>query len=466
MGKLFTQMLEYFLDCYTKGKKAEIVNLGGSRSKKTYEAAQLILYLCDKYKVSTEEINGKYYSVLDSAGKEDLIIDVYRSRLKDVRTTFKDFKACINILKAKGFKIAGENGDRPTITAPNGNVIVFHKLPDDGQAIEAGKSHIIYFNEVLEIPSQEIISNATMRCEMLIVYDSNPSLTTHWIFDKVENNKNLLYTHTTYKDNEFLPQSVINGIEAYCPYDLSDYQLINGKWQWIVPESQRKPNKVNIKNKTANKRLWTIYGEGLRCAREGAAFPDLIWVEQFPDIPFDLIVYGLDFGWTSDETAFARVGLAGRDIYVELLYYKQCPKSDLLFAELFSILEKEEKRYSSDGFLHTINVVCESQDNRNGDYFVSNLNRERDKVGKLNWRFFKVKKPQFRSMSVDLVNYFNLYVVRTPQTENEFLNFVFETRNGEITSILSGKKGVNNYDHCIDAMLYACWETLKYKIPK
>lgn len=465
MGELFTQMLEFFLSRYFDGKKAEIGNLGGSRSGKTYQAAHLLLFLADKYKVSTERKGDVTRSILDSDGKEALIIDVYRKRLKDVRKTFADFCSCIQLLNADGFKVSSPNSDSPTITAPNGNMITFNRLPDDNKPIEAGKSHIIYFNEVLEIPSRKIISNAIMRCEMLVIYDSNPSLTTHWFFDKIEKDATMLATHTTYRDNEHLTQSIIDGIEQFCPWDFKDYVKDgNGKWVWRVPEDERTPNNFNIDNKTADKRLWLIYGEGLRSAREGSAFPHMQWIHEFPDMSFDTILYGLDFGWTNDETALVRVGISGKDIFVQPLYYKQCPKSDLLYAEIEQILINEEKLYSEGDFIFDLNIVCESQDNRNGDHFVSSLSHSRDVYGHLNWHFFKVKKPRYRSMAVDLVNMYNLYVVKSPITETEFLNFVFEERNGEITSILQGTRGRNNHDHIIDAMLYACWEALKYKI--
>ena len=465
MGELFTRMLEFFLANYKVGKKSEIVNLGGSRSGKTYEAAHLLLFFADKYKVSTEIIGGVSRSILDGSGKESLIIDVYRKQLKDVKKTFADFCACIQLLNASGFKVSSSNSDSPSITAPNGNIITFNRLPDDNKPIEAGKSHIIYFNEALEIPSRKVISNAVMRCELLVIYDSNPSLTSHWLFDKVEMDKTILATHTTYRNNKHLPRSIIDGIEQSCPWDLKDYKEVKqGVWQWRVAEDLRKPNHFNIANKTADKRLWLIYGEGVRSAREGSAFPHLTWINMFPDISFDTILYGLDFGWTNDETSLVKVGISGKDIYVCLLYYKQCPKSDLLYAEIEAILKHEEKMYSVKGIPFELNVVCESQDNRNGDQFVSSLAHSRDVNNHLNWHFFKVKKPRYRSMSVDLVNMYNLFVVKSPQTETEFLNFVFEERNGEITSILHGTKGRNNHDHAIDAMLYACWEALKHKV--
>ena len=461
---LFGIMFNHFLERYKKREKVKIVNLGGSRSGKTLDTAFLLCYLADKYKVTKKQNDdGTFDNVLSEDGEENLITDVYRNELKKARKTYEDFILCLSLMGiTKLVTTTSVNSDRPCITFPNGNQINFYGLPDDGKIMEASKSHIVYFNEALEIPNRSVIANVIMRCEMMEIYDSNPSVTTHWLFDMVKDNDDVLYTRTNYKDNRFLPKPLIDGIESLCPWDLSQYQLDekDGKWKWIVPEAERMPNERNIKNKTANRRNWLVYGEGLRTAREGSAF-DVNWIDEFPeDISFDTLIYGLDFGWTNDQTAFVRVGIQGNNIYVKHLYYRQCPKSDLLFAELEPILKKEELFLG--GIRPKIDVVCESQDNKNGDYFVSSLNYQRGE--NKNWSFFKVKKPKFRTYSVDLVNLYNLYVVRTEETETEFLNFVYEERNGELTAILHGTKGKNNHDHIIDAMLYACWEALKFKI--
>lgn len=467
---LFGKMLTHFIEQYKLGKKAKITNIGGSRSGKTIQTAMLLLFLADKYRVKTYvDENGESKIKLTEDGSENLIIDVYRNELKRAKKTFEDFMTTISLMEIGNLvKCSSPNSDRPSITLPNGNIINFYGLPDDGKPVEASKSHIVYFNEALEISSYNIISNVVLRCELMVIFDSNPSATTHWLFDMANKDKEMLNTHTIYRHNRFLPKSLIEGIEELCPYDLSDfiYDEKNDIWVWRVPESQRKPNTRNLERKTANKRNWLIYGEGLRCAREGQAFEGMTFIEQFPneeqeDIQFDFLIYGLDFGWTNDETALVRVGVSGSDIYVKLLYYRQCPKSDLLFAELESIFIKEEEFLG--GKEPTIDVVCESQDNKNGDYFVSSLNYQKREHHN-NWNFFKVKKPKFRSYSVDLVNTYNLYVVRNEHTETEFLNFVYEERNGELTAILHGTRGRNNHDHAIDAMLYACWETLKFKV--
>lgn len=462
---LFGQMLDFFIKQYKKRVKAKIINLGGTRSGKTIDIAFLLIYLADKYKVrKVKNSDGSFDNVLSDEGDEALIIDVYRNELKKTRKTYEDFLLAISIMGiSKNVSMTSINSDRPCITFPNGNQITFYGLPDDGKIVEGSKSHIVYFNETLEISARAVIANIILRCEMMEIYDSNPSVTTHWLFDMAESDSDILYTHTTYKDNKFLPKALIEGVEELCPYDLSDYvkNEKTGKWGWRVPEEQRLPNKANVEKKTANRRLWTIYGEGLRSARDGAAF-NVEWIDEFPeDVSFEILVYGLDFGWTNDETALVRVGVSGNNIYVKHLYYRQCPKSDLLFAELEPIFMREEQWIG--GIRPKIDVVCESQDNKNGDYFVSSLNFQRMEEHK-NWSFFKVRKPKFRTYSVDMLASYNLYVVRTPETEMEFLNFVYEERNGELTAILHGTKGRNNHDHIIDATLYACWEVLKHKI--
>lgn len=477
---LFGQMLGYFLKCYKSREKARIINIGGSRSGKTLDTGFLLCYLSDKYKIHKKKRpDGTYDNILSENGEENLIIDVYRNELKKTRKTYEDFLLCISLMGiSKQVTMTSVNSDRPSVTFPNGNQINFYGLPDDGKIVEGSKSHIVYFNEALEISARKIIANITMRCEMMEIYDSNPSVTTHFLFDMgkekkdvistnttYKEKKEVLFTHTTYKDNKFLPKTLIDGLEEMCPWDLSDYVLNpkTGKYEWALPENQRKPNVKNIENKTADRRLWLIYGEGLRCARDGAAF-NPIWIKDFPtDVQFDTLIYGLDFGWTNDETALSRIGISGKDIYVKLLYYRQCPKSDLLFSELEPILMKEELYIG--GETPSIDVVCESQDNKNGDYFVSSLGYQK-KENHPNWHFFKVKKPKFRAYSVDLVNLYNLHVVRTPETEKELLNFVYEERNGELTAILHGATGRNNHDHFIDSFLYAIWEVLKHKITR
>lgn len=471
-NRLFGEMLAHFLKYYKRRKKAKIVNVGGSRSGKTFDTAFLLMYLADRYKIIIKEDgNGTFSNVLSEEGSERLIIDVYRNELKKTRKTFDDFVTCISLMGiGDRVRVSSSNSDKPTITFPNGNVISFYGLPDDGKIMEASKSHIVYFNEALEIPSQRVISNICMRCEMMIIYDANPRETTHWLFDLGENDNDCLYTHTTYKDNKFLPQTLIDGIEELCPYDLSQYVLDEktNTWHWTADENHRLPNEKNIKGKTANRRLWLIYGEGERCAREGAAFEQINWIADIPsDIQVDGVCYGLDFGFRVHESALVRCVVSGKSIYIKPLIYRSYDTPEKLYGALEPIMEEEEKWICGLSEFKKerpeITICCESQDNFEGKHFVGLLRSQSAWRGHENWDFGKVsKRPKYKQDLISNVNRFDFNVVDTPETKVEFLNYVFEEKNGEITSVLHGTRGRNDHDHIIDASLYAFWLMLRY----
>lgn len=459
---LFGKMLAYFVNSMHKGRRGEIVNVGGSRSGKTYDTAYLLLYLADKYKISSAECNGKYYDVLNENGSGILVIDVYRNELRKVRKTYEDFLACINLIGVTGLATTSVQSDKPSIKFPNGNQINFYGLPEEGE-VEGSKSHICYFNEALEIPAYSKIRNIIIRCGLLVIYDANPRETEHWLYDK-EGTKNTLYTHTTYKDNKFLGVGVVNSIEELCPWDFKDYiQNDKGEWYWRVPEKERAENTENVKLKhSASKRDWLIYGEGARCAREGAAF-DVQFVRGDGEGMIDRVVWGLDFGYKVHETALCRCEFVGGKVYAKLLIYKPYDKVEDLYADLEYELNKEEEWYKSiGGNTDAMYIVCESQDNFEGTHFVEMIKQQAEWKGHYNWDFGKVKKkPRYKLDLISNINRFGLLVEDDPRARLEFLNYVFEERNGSLTSELHGTKGVNDHDHMIDAVLYACWLMLK-----
>ena len=466
---LFDAMLNHFIKEYKGRRKARIINLGGSRSGKTIQTALLLFFLADKYKITKTKRKDSMQedSILDVDGQMDLIIDVYRCELKKTRKTFEDFIIALGLLGIKkNVEFSSSNADRPWIRFPNGNTINFYGLPEDGSELQASASHIVYFNETLEIKGKNTIKNVVMRCELMVIYDSNPSATSHWLFDMVDKDKRIFYTQTNYKDNEFLPQQTVDEIEGYCPWDLS-YYVQDPKtkaWYWTIPEEERPINQKNFDNDTADRRNWLIYGEGNRCARDGAAF-DPIWINEFPtDISYDIVAYGLDFGFTSDETALVRMAISCRNMYVKLLFYEQIASKndgvDYIIGNFYEkiklIFENERKEFFGDEN-RQLDIVCESQDNRDGRSVVMLLrNAALEENNGLN--FFKVKKYKFKIQGVDLINRYKLHIVKDTNIESEFLNFVFEEKDGGLTTILHGKNGRNNKDHSVDATLYVGWE--------
>lgn len=466
-NELFGKMLSHIIERYKSRKKFCIVNVGGSRSGKTFDTAFLLMYLADRYKIAVmKNKEGLYDNILSVDGRERLIIDVYRNELKKARKTYEDFLTCIGIMGI-GDKVrtSAVGSDRPSITFPNGNIITFYGLPEDGKSVEGSKSHICYFNEALEVPSYKVISNIVMRAEMGVIYDANPRETTHWLFDLGENDKDCLYTHTTYKDNKYLPKSLVEGIEQLCPWDLEDYvkDKESGKWYWRVKEEDRRENEVNIKKKTASKRDWLIYGEGRRCAREGAAFDKVHWIARIPDdIEVDAVVWGLDFGYRVHESALSRTILSGDSLYSECLLYKSYDNPEALYGALEVILKREEEWLKGISEFPEerppMYIVCESQDNFEGTHFVSMIRNQAIWRGHDNWDFGKVKKrPRYKQDLIANINRFKFHVVESDVTKTELLNYVFKEVAGEMTTILQGTKGRNDHDHYIDSLLYSVW---------
>jgi phage terminase large subunit len=169
---------------------------------------------------------------------------------------------------------------------PNTSWVEFFST-DDEQKIRGRKRKILFVNEANEISENEW-TQLKIRTTGLIVLDYNPSFPDdHWIED-VNKDKDTYHFISTYKDNPFLEQVVIEAIES-------------------------------LRDK--NYSLWTIYGLGLRAAIEGRIFEKF---EIVPEIPLWVKKQwvGLDFGYTHDPTAGVIVGIHGSDLYMDEKFYR------------------------------------------------------------------------------------------------------------------------------------------------
>jgi PBSX family phage terminase large subunit len=226
-NKLFYKMASAFQAAITEGRRLVICNEGGSRSGKTYDAFDLITFICDHNR---------------NAG-----LDIYI--LRDTLTNNRDFtlKDWKKLQKLNGIELRGKDTPKPEYKL-FGNNIYFRGLDDEANT-EGYPSDILFINEVLETEKSKV-EGLLMRCRKLVIFDWNPKLTKHWIFD-YEGRPDVLFTNTTYKDNKHLEQTIINEIESYDP-----------------------ENPDNVKNKTASLFRWKVYGLGVRTDQEGNVFND------------------------------------------------------------------------------------------------------------------------------------------------------------------------------------------------
>nr|DAZ11090.1 MAG TPA: terminase large subunit [Caudoviricetes sp.] len=252
---------------------------GSSRSSKTYN---ILIYL-----LSYILANKKSLSIV-------------RKTLPALKgSVFRDFK---EIMQDK-FKIWDNrymNKSEMVYTFPNGSFVEFFST-DDEQKIRGRKRNILYCNEANEISFLEW-QQLIMRTTDFSIVDYNPSFSDeHWL---CELNKDTRTYHfiSTYKDNPFLEQTIIDEIES-----------------------------LQYKNKV----LWTVYGLGLQAMAEGLVFPEFEIIDEFP-ANSKQVAAGLDFGYSSDPTAIVKCGILDGRLYLD----EQCYRTHMLTSEIIKELKK------------------------------------------------------------------------------------------------------------------------------
>ena len=419
-----------------KSERLVICNEGSSRSSKTFDAFHFLFWMCG----------------LEYFQKNPLLIYVVRKTLKSCRekTYDGDFVKCMKIIGHYDTKYERNASQSPEYNL-FGSTLKFIGL-DDGE--ELGMCDVFFFNEALDNHDEQIVNQMLMRCEKLAIFDWNPKFTYHFLFDR-EGMPNYLFTKTTFWDNKHISNSVKSGILSYCPWDFKDFDYETRTWK--VPEELRSPNKEN--EKTMNRREWLVYGEGVRCPEDDIIFPNVTWIESFPD-SCDEIIFGLDFGYTSDPSVLVKVGRSGFDLFVQYLTYEPCENTDNLFAIVDPILlDYQTKRKETYGNLEdeAMFIHCDSSDKYKDQEFVEALNISKWKLGR-NYNFIKTHKIGI-VLGISLVKKFNLHVVDCKETRKEFENYCNKRIDGTRTNI-----PIDAFNHGIDAMRYVVVDNWLYLV--
>lgn len=392
-GKVYKVMMYLFSRYRNSGVVLRVFNEGSSRSGKTYDTFDFLYDIC-------------------AVGDRDYSIYVYRATLADCKEkALGDFKKKLQLRgvydpnSMTGEKILPEY-------KIGGSTIRFRGL-DKMDVKEGHDCDIIYFNEMLDGVSKAQYENITMRCTTMVIGDWNPKYTEHWVFD-MEGRPDTVFTKTTYKDNPFCPPGVRATIESYEP----------------TPE--------NIAAGTADEYRWKVYGLGQRAAQEGLVFPNIDWIDEFPD-DLDYTAYGIDFGFTSDPTAIVHVGARGRDLYIHERFYAPVDDPETLYAITAPIIGR-------------LWAFADSADRY--------ANNPEGMVRSLQMRGLNVCKVKKTSDSIiDGITYmknFRIHCVRTRNMLNEANSYVWEMING----IKTGRP-VDKNNHLWDAARYVVLASLK-----
>jgi len=352
-----------------------VINQGGTRSGKTYSLLQLLI-------VKAFEHKGKVFTIV-------------RKSLPSLKmTAYRDFFEILNNLDL--YSETDHNKSDYTYTL-NGNLFEFVSL-DQPQKKRGARRDFLFCNEANELTWEDFFQ-LLVRTTDKIWLDYNPSDSFHWIYDKILVRDDVTYIQSTYKDNPFLEQTIVDEIERLQGTD-DDY--------------------------------WRIYGLGERGLSRATVFQ----FKVVDDPKGQLVSFGLDFGFTNDPTSLVQVYKDGDDLYIhEMMYHTQLTNSDI------------SDKFSELGLTRYDEIWADSAEPKS----IEELHR-------FGWNIKPTAKGADSIMAgIDILKRHKIYVTKgSDNTIREFQNYKWQDdKNGNLLN-----KPIDKFNHAIDAVRYATFNRL------
>jgi len=358
------------IDVAIKSGYSTVSLQGSSRSSKTYNAIIWIIIYCLQH--------------------PDTRVSIVRATLPSIKgSVYIDFKDVLT--KMDIFNRSCLNKSELTYHFDNGSWVEFFST-DDEQKLRGRKRDVLFANEANELSFIQW-KQLKMRTSRFAIIDYNPSFSDeHWICD-INNDKRTYHFISTYKDNPFLEQTIIDEIES-------------------------------LQNK--NKSLWHIYGLGLQSQVEGLIFTNVEIIDEFPYWAKKQGL-GMDFGYSNDPTAIVKCGIIDDNLYIDEI----CYKTHMLTKDIIDELKQ----------FKDMKVISESADPR--------LVREISNAGIL---IYPVDKHQGSIMAgINKMQEYNIKITkRSVNTIKEVRNYTFtQNKDGVFVNV-----PIDKYNHSIDASRY------------
>ena len=267
---------------------------GSSRSSKTYNTLIWLVVYCLTHPYTR--------------------LSIVRATLPALKgSVYVDFKEIL--LRLGVWDDRAMNKSDMIYTFGNGSWVEFFST-DNEQKLRGRKRDILFVNEANELSFIEW-QQLKMRTTKYTILDYNPSFSDeHWICG-VNSDHRTYHFISTYKDNPFLEQTIIDEIES-------------------------------LRDK--NQSLWQVYGLGMQAVVEGLIFRDVEYIEDIP--PYVRKRWrGMDFGFTNDPTAIVTVGVDGDNLYIDEVAYS----TQMLSGDIIRTLKAQAEQ---------LEVIAESADPR------------------------------------------------------------------------------------------------------
>lgn len=229
---------------------------GGMSSGKTFGILTLLISYAQTYSDSIITVVGLSYGHLKDGAARD-----FRKILKEV-----------NIYEDERW-----NKSEMTYMFPNGSVVEFRSV--DKMGAHGPRRDVLFVNEANGI-AYDVFDQLASRTKDFSIIDYNPSAK-FWAHEELveKQAENTTFIVLTYKDNEALSDREIANIESHKPKDGEE----PSNW-------------------------WTVYGLGQIGSLEGNIYSG--WIEldkEEIEANGKLVRYGLDFGFSNDETAMVAI---------------------------------------------------------------------------------------------------------------------------------------------------------------
>ena len=256
-----------------------IIHQGGSRSSKTYNNLIWLINLA-----------------LGPLANSGWTIDITRQTMAALKgSAMLDF---FNILEKMGIYNEDSHNRTDNIYRLNGVIFRFFGS-DDHKKVHGWSRHILFINEANDLKKKSY-DQLNQRTNILTLVDYNPRDQRHWIYDLAKEPKAFFFK-TTFKDNPFITQRIINTILRY---------------------------------KETDRNMWRIYGLGERGVAEAIIYKNWEYVD---DGLYDTFegeeLFGLDFGF-NHPTALCRVKWNEKEFISDELLYKSELDGPALIREL------------------------------------------------------------------------------------------------------------------------------------
>lgn len=276
-------------DAYKSKKYRYIINQGGSSSSKTFSVLQLLIILALGRKI-----------IIDIASES--VPHLKRGVLRDLPVIFEQFNLNFDLM---------HNRSDNFITFSNGSKINLIALDNPGKA-RGSRRDILFVNEANLIP-YETAQQLFIRTHETIFIDYNPTQA-FWVHNEIipKNPDKALLIKSTYKDNQFLPQSEIAELES--------------------------------RRGDGNNNFWRVYGLGELGVAEGLVFENVvartITDEEIKN--FETVYQGIDWGYIHP---FVFVKCYYDNNYNKLYVYDEIYASRLSLQETMDAVREKQNAY-------------------------------------------------------------------------------------------------------------------------